>query len=208
MLKKLVGAALYAFVFLITACGEKTNGSGEMMLSPAKTEFLNTDVTGVNYGHDFSLVDHMGKHRTLIDFRGKAVFVFFGYTHCPDVCPTTMAEMAEVMKRLGASADKLQVLFITLDPERDTQEVLAQYVPAFDPRFIGLRGTQKEIDEVANEFKVFHQKVLGKTNDSYTVDHTSGAYVFDPQGRIRLFVRSDQGVEPITHDLEILLGGT
>jgi protein SCO1/2 len=145
--------------------------------------------------------------RKLTDFKGKAVVVFFGFTHCPDVCPTTLAELATVMKELGPLADKVQVLFITVDPERDTPELLAKYVPAFDPRFLGLAGSVAETEQVAKQFKAFYQKVPGKTSGSYTVDHTAGSYIFDPQGRIRLFVRHGQGTEPIVHDLKRLLSG-
>lgn len=187
--------ALCAAVLMLAACGEKTE----------PVTFQNTDVTGLAYGRDFALHDQNGKLRTLADFKGKAVVVFFGFTQCPDVCPTTMMEMANVMKALGPDADRVQVLFITVDPERDTAELLAQYVPAFDKRFLGLRGDLAETDKVAKEFKVFYQKVPGKTPGSYTVDHTAGSYVFDPQGRIRLFIRHGQGVEPIVHDLKILL---
>lgn len=179
----------------LSACGEKS----------APVAFTNTDVTGLAYGKDFSLHDHNGVLRTLADFKGKAVLVFFGFTQCPDVCPTTLLEMANVMKELGPDADKVQVLFVTVDPERDTAELLKQYVPAFDPRFIGLRGDLAETEKTAKEFKVFYQKVPGKTPGSYTIDHTAGSYVFDTQGRIRLFVRHGQGTEPIVHDLKILL---
>lgn len=178
-----------------------------MMLSQAKTPFKNTDLTGLNYGNDFALKDHTGQVRKLTDFKGKAVVVFFGFTHCPDVCPTTLAELATVMKELGPLADKVQVLFITVDPERDTPELLAKYVPAFDPRFLGLVGSVAETEQVAKQFKAFYQKVPGKTAGSYTVDHTAGSYIFDPQGRIRLFVRHGQGTEPIVHDLKLLLSG-
>ena len=167
--------------------------------------FTNTDVTGLGYAQGFTLTDHTGKTRTLADFKGKAVVVFFGYTHCPDVCPTTMAEMASVMQDLGPQADKVQVLFVTLDPERDTPALLAQYVPAFDTRFLGMYGDRAATEKVAKDFKVFYQKVPGKDAGSYTLDHTAGSYVFDPQGRIRLFVRHGQGPEPIVHDLKLLL---
>ena len=180
-------------LFTLSACSDKA------------VPFTNTDVTGLAYGKDFSLHDHHGQLRTLADFKGKAVVVFFGFTQCPDVCPTTMLEMANVMKALGPDADKVQVLFITVDPERDTTTLLSQYVPAFDPRFLGLRGDMVETEKTAKEFKVFYQKVPGKTPGSYTVDHTAGSYVFDTQGRIRLFIRHGQGVEPIVHDLKILL---
>jgi protein SCO1/2 len=172
--------------------------------NPAE-KFVNTDVTGLEYAKDFALTDHNGKPRTLADFKGKAVVMFFGYTQCPDVCPTTMAEMANVMKELGPQADKVQVLFVTVDPARDTPQILSQYVPAFDKRFLGLYGDEAATAKVAKEFKVFYQKVPGKTAGSYTMDHTAGSYVFDPQGHIRLFVRHGQGAEPIVHDLKLLL---
>lgn len=185
-------------------CGKQGDGA-QSMLSPARSAFKNTDVTGLDYARDFALPDHNGKMRSLADFKGKAVVVFFGYTQCPDVCPTTMAEMASVMQQLGPLADKVQVLFITLDPERDTPELLAKYVPAFDPRFLGLVGDKAATEKVAKEFKVFYQKVPGKEPGSYTLDHTAGSYVFDPRGRLRLFVRHGQGAEPIVHDLKLLL---
>jgi protein SCO1/2 len=168
-------------------------------------KFVNTDVTGLDYAKDFALTDHNGKPRTLADFKGKAVVMFFGYTQCPDVCPTTMAEMANVMQQLGPLADRVQVLFVTVDPARDTQTILAQYVPAFDKRFLGLYGDDAATAKVAKEFKVFFQKVPGKTPGSYTMDHTAGSYVFDPKGSIRLFVKHGQGTEPIVHDLKLLL---
>ena len=170
-----------------------------------KVSFQNTDVTGLDYAKGFSLTDHTGKPRTLADFKGKAVVVFFGYTQCPDVCPTTMAEMATVMQKLGPLGDQVQVLFITLDPERDTQELLANYVPAFDKRFIGLRGTPEQTAKTAKEFKVFYSKVPGTDPGSYTIDHTAGSYVFDRDGRLRLFIRHGQGPDPIVHDLRELL---
>jgi protein SCO1 len=201
--------ALALGIMAIAGCGEKPSSgtSGEMILSPVKTSFKNTDLTGLSYGNDFALKDHTGKVRRLADFKGKAVIVFFGFTHCPDVCPTTLAELATVMQELGPLADKVQVLFITVDPERDTPELLAKYVPAFDPRFLGLVGNAAETEQVAKEFKAFYQKVPGKTAGSYTVDHTAGSYIFDPQGRVRLFARHGQGPEPIVHDLKILLSG-
>ena len=183
---------LMCAAFALCGCGEK----------PA---FLNTDLTGLDYARDFALTDHNGKPRTLADFKGRAVLVFFGYTQCPDVCPTTMAEMAAVMQQLGKQSDDLQVVFITLDPERDTPQLLSKYVPAFDPRFLGLYGDAAATAKVAKEFKVFYQKVPGKDPDNYTIDHTAGSYVFDRQGRIRLFVRHGQGPAPIVHDVKLLL---
>jgi protein SCO1/2 len=203
---KLSCIALMLASLLLSACGDKAAGDGnQITLSPLQSQFANTDVTGLAYAKDFALTDHTGKPRTLADFKGKAVVLFFGYTQCPDVCPTTMAEMAAVMKELGPLADKVQVLFVTIDPERDTQALLAQYIPAFDPHFLGLYGDQAATEKTAKEFKVFYQKVPGKTPGSYTMDHTAGSYVFDPQGRIRLFIRHGQGAAPIAHDLKLLL---
>jgi protein SCO1/2 len=167
--------------------------------------FDNTDVTGLDYGKGFALIDHNGKPRTLADFRGKVVLMFFGYTQCPDVCPTTMAEMSAVMKELGPAADKVQVLFVTLDPERDTPALLAQYVPAFDKRFLGLYGNAEQTAAVAKEFKIFYSKVPGSAPGTYTLDHTAGTYVFDRQGKLRLFVRNGQDPRAIVHDIRQLL---
>ena len=166
--------------------------------------FNSVDITGAQYARDFSLTDHTGKHRTMADFKGKVVFVFFGFTQCPDVCPTTMIEMANVLKELGEQAKNVQVLFITIDPERDTQQLLAEYVPAFHPSFIGLRGTAEETAKVGKEFKVFYAK-SGVTADGYSMDHTAGSYVFDPKGQIRLFVRHGKGAAPIAQDIKHLL---
>ncbi|AIY39775.1 Cytochrome oxidase biogenesis protein Sco1/SenC/PrrC [Collimonas arenae] len=193
-------------VLSLAACGDKSAGSSqEMTLSPAKSAFNNTDVTGLGYARDFALTDHTGKPRTLADYKGKVVVVFFGYTQCPDVCPTTMVEMANVLKEMGPLASKVQVLFVTVDPERDTQELLSKYVPAFDPSFVGLYGDAAATEKVAKEFRVFYQKVPGKTPGSYSMDHTAGSYVFDPEGHIRLFIRHGQGPEPVAHDLKLLL---
>ena len=170
-----------------------------------KTVFANTDVTGLDYGKDFSLTDHNGKPRTIADFRGKLVFVFFGYTHCPDICPTTLSDMAGVMKSLGPDADKLQVLFITLDPERDKPEVMAGYVPAFHPGFLGLYGDRAATEKVARDFKIFQQRVSGSDGKSYTIDHTAASYVFDTRGHLRLFVRHGQNGAPLLNDLKLLL---
>ena len=167
--------------------------------------FQNTDVTGLQYAQDFALVDHTGKPRTLADFKGKVVVMFFGYTQCPDVCPTTMAELAGVMKELGPRSDEVQVLFVTLDPERDTRALMAQYVPAFDQRFLGLSGDAAATAKVAKEFKVFYAKVPGKEPGRYSIDHTAGSYVFDKNGKVRLFLRHGQGAAPIVHDLKALL---
>ena len=172
---------------------------------PDAPRFNNVDITGASYAREFRLTDANGKPRSLADFRGRVVVVFFGYTQCPDVCPTTLSDMAEVKKRLGADGDKLQVIFVTLDPDRDTRQVLAQYVPAFDPTFIALSGTRDETAAVAKDFKVFYQKVPGKTETSYTLDHTAGSYVFDREGKVRLFLRHAGAVDPIVEDLRKLL---
>jgi len=195
-MKRLITAGMLALALLSAGCDK---------LASKPAAFQNTDLTGLDYAKGFSLTDHNGKARTLADFRGKVVVLFFGYTQCPDVCPTTMAEMAAVMKELGPAADDVQVLFVTLDPERDTQELLASYVPAFDKRFLGLRGTPEQTAKTAKEFKVFVAKVEGREEGSYTVDHTAGSYVFDKEGRVRLFLRHGNGPAPIVHDLRQLL---
>ena len=186
-------------VLALTAC--------EKPQSP-KVPFANTDITGLDYAKGFTLTDHNGKPRTLADFKGKVVVVFFGYNQCPDVCPTTLSELAGIKKALGSEAERLQVIFITLDPQRDTPELMAGYVPAFDSSFLGLWGEQAVIDKVAKDFKVFAQKVPSKDSKSYTIDHTAGSYVFDDQGHIRLFVRHGQGVDGLQKDLQRLLAGS
>ena len=175
--------------------------------APEAISFTATDVTGADWGRDFHLHDATGKPRQLSDFKGQAVVLFFGYTQCPDVCPTTMAKMREVMKALGDDAKRVQVLFVTLDPERDTPELLAQYVPAFDARFLGLYGTSEVTAATAKDFKIFYQKQSGSKPGLYTIDHTAGLYVFDPQGRLRLFVRDGAEVANVTADLKVLLAG-
>jgi protein SCO1/2 len=179
------------WAFTLTACSPPT--------------FKAVDITGAAYAQNFSLNAAGGGRRTLADFRGKVVVVFFGFTQCPDVCPTTLSDLAEVRKRLGADGERLQVVFITIDPERDTAALLSEYVPGFDPSFIGLYGTAEETAMTAKEFKVFYQKVPGKTATSYTMDHTAGAYVFDKDGRVRLFIRHGASVDEITADLRQLL---
>ena len=191
---------------LVAACALTVSlAACDKLADKQKASFQNTDVTGLDYAKGFALTDHTGRSRTLADFKGKAVVVFFGYTQCPDVCPTTMAEMATVMQKLGALADQVQVLFITLDPERDTQELLASYVPAFDKRFIGLRGTPEQTAKVAKDFKVFYEKVPGQAPGSYTINHTAGSFVFDREGRPRLFIRHAGGADPLVHDIRQLL---
>ena len=171
-----------------------------------KPQFRNTDVTGADYARDFALTDHNGRQVTLADYRGRVVTVFFGFTQCPDVCPTALAEMRAVVEKLGADGPKLQVLFITIDPQRDTQALLSQYVPAFNPTFVGLYGDADTTARVAKDFKVFYQKVAGKTPGSYSMDHTAGTYVFDPQGKLRLFVRPPPSGESASTTADRLVG--
>jgi len=173
--------------------------------APSPPAFKNTDLTGADCCRDFRLTDHKGQVRTLADFRGKVVIMFFGYTQCPDVCPTTMMEMTAVLQQLGADAARVQMLFVTVDPERDTRELLANYVPAFNPSFIGLYGDLETTARTAKEFRVFYQKQPGSTPTSYTVDHTAGSYVFDPQGKVRLFARYGDGGANLAADLRLLL---
>ncbi len=176
-----------------------------LLAACSKPAFQNVDITGANYARELSLTDHAGARRTLADYRGKIVVIFFGFTQCPDVCPTTLQEMVEVRRQLGGDAGAVQVLFVTIDPERDTPAVLAQYVSGFDPSFVGLTGSAEEIAKTAKEFKVFYQKVAGKTETSYTMDHTAGSYVIDKTGQVRLFLRHGQGAAPIVADLRQLL---
>jgi protein SCO1 len=185
--------AILSLALTLVACG------------PATPKFQGSDVTGAAFGRDFHLVDHNGKPRSLADFRGKAVVVFFGYTQCPDFCPTTLAELAAAMQKLGPDASRVQVLFVTVDPERDTRDVLAHYVPAFDPSFLGLSGDDKATAEVAKEFKIIYQKQPGKTPGSYTLDHSAGTYIFDPQGRLRVYENYGPGPDVYAHALREVL---
>ena len=172
---------------------------------PSGPVFRSIDVTGADYGRGFKLTDHNGQPRTLADYRGKLVTLFFGFTHCPDVCPTSLSTMKQALTLLGPDAEKVQVLFITVDPERDTAELLANYVPKFDPSFIGLRGDPAATAETAKEYKIFYQKVAGATEGQYTMDHSAGTYVHDAQGRLRLFIRHGETAENIVQDLKALL---
>lgn len=172
--------------------------------APAE-KFLATDITGVDYGKDFQLTDQNGVVRTLADFRGKLVVLFFGYTHCPDVCPTTLSDLATALKLMGNDAQKVQVLFVTVDPERDTPALLKQYVPAFNPSFLGLYGTPDTTAKTVKEFRIFFQKQPKDEKGRYAVDHTAGTYVLDQNGRLRLFMGYGQDAKAIAHDLKLLL---
>ncbi|MET0267995.1 MAG: SCO family protein [Duganella sp.] len=194
-MKKLFALAVLAVSMFLAGCGDK---------KPAQT-FNSVDITGAAFAKDFTLTDHLGQQRSLADFRGKVVFMFFGFTQCPDVCPTTMAKLAGVMKELGPKAEQVQVLFVTVDPERDTRELLAQYAPTFDARFIGLSGTPEQTAAVAKEFKIFYSKVEGTTPGNYSIDHTAASYIFDKAGKVRLMVPHAKTQAEIAHDIAMLL---
>ncbi len=174
--------------------------------SPKAASFKSTDMTGVTFAKDLRLKDHMGNVRTMADFKGKIVVIFFGYTQCPDVCPTSMATMSEVKRLLGYKAEQLQVLFITVDPERDTRDLLQAYMQSFDPTFLALRPEPNELEALATDFKIFFKKVEGKTSTSYTMDHSAGKYIFDTDGRVRLFSQYGAEAAVIAADIKVLLG--
>ena len=185
-------ACLIALGLLLTGCDKP----------PA---FKSTDISGVDWGKNFALTDHTGKARTLADYRGKVVILFFGYTQCPDVCPTTLMTMNETLKLLGDDAARVQVLFASLDPARDTQELLAQYVPQFNLSFVGLRGDEATTEAMAKEFRAFYTKVPGATPATYTIDHSTGSYAFDPQGRLRLLLKHGDAPVNLAGDIKQLL---
>ena len=190
---RVVIAAICAFFLALVGCENKP-------------VFNALDITGIQgYGDDFRLTDHNGRQRTMADFRGKVVVIFFGYTQCPDVCPTTLSELRQVMQLLGKDADRLQVLFVTVDPARDTQQLLSRYVPSFNPTFLGLYGDSAATEKVAKDFKIIYRQSPGKTVESYTVDHTAASLVFDPQGQLRLFINYGLGADKITPDIKKLL---
>lgn len=177
----------------LTGCGDR------------KPQFKAIDLTGADYARDLRLPDADGRMRSLQDFRGKVVVLFFGYTQCPDVCPTTLAEITEAKRLLGPDGARVQGVFVTLDPERDTPQVLKAYLANFDPSLVALRGTPDQIAAVAKDFKIFYRKVEGKTPGSYTLDHSAASYVYDPQGRLRLYTRYGSGAEALAADLKLLL---
>ena len=180
-------------VAVLTACSEQ------------KPSFASVDITGANYAKDFELTDHNGQVRRLPDFKGKVVVMFFGFTQCPDVCPTSMAELAEIKQMLGKDGDRLQGLFVTVDPERDTPEVLKGYMANFDPSFIALTTTPEKLPILAKDYKVYYKKVPGKTPTSYTMDHSAGSYIYDPKGNLRLFTRYGSGAKVLASDIAQLL---
>jgi protein SCO1/2 len=193
--RQLLLATLGAAGLLLTGCSEEI----------PKQTFAAIDITGADYATGFSLTDHNGQPRTLADFKGKVVVVFFGFTQCPDVCPTSMSELAEVKRLLGPDGDRLQGLFISVDPERDTPEIMKQYMSSFDPTFLALYAAPDALAELAKSYKVYYKKVDGRTPTSYTMDHSAGSYVYDPQGRIRLYHRYGTGAAALAGDIKKLL---
>ena len=190
----------------IAACAVAAGAAGLFAAcSERKPEFAAIDVTGANYAKDFELTDHNGRVRHLTDFSGKVVVMFFGYTQCPDVCPTSMAELAEVKKALGKDGDRLQGLFVSIDPQRDTPEVLKGYMGNFDPSFLALYTTPEKLVDLAKDYKVYYKRVEGKTPTSYTMDHSAGSYVYDTKGQLRLFTRYGSGAKALTADIQLLL---
>ena len=182
--------------------------AGLMACSQDKPQFKAIDVTGADYAKGFTLADHNGQTRSLSDFKGKVVVLFFGYTQCPDVCPTSMTELAEVKRLLGADGDKLQGVFVTVDPARDTAELLKAYMGNFDPSFVAFIPTPEQLAVVAKDYKIYYKKVEGKTPTSYTVDHSAGSYVYDTQGNLRLYSRYGSGAQALTQDIQTLLKTT
>lgn len=190
----------------IATCAYLTGATGLIgACTQGGAQFTAIDITGADYAHDFALIDHNRQARTLKDFQGKIVMMFFGYTQCPDVCPTSMAEMAEIKKLLGKDGERLQALFVTVDPERDTPEMLKAYMEAFDPTFLALVPTPAQLPALVKDYKVYFKKVDGPTPTSYTMDHTAGSYVYDTKGKLRLFTRYGTKPELTAADLKILL---
>ena len=181
--------------------------SGLLACSPDKPAFKGVDISGADYAKDFSLSDQNGQVRSIKDFAGKVVVVFFGYTQCPDVCPTTLQELLEVKRLLGADGDKLQAVFITVDPERDTPVMLKTYMANFDPSFVALHPTPEQLQPLLKDFKIYAKKVEGKTATSYTMDHSAQSYTYDTQGRLRLYNRYGSGPQALADDAKLLLQG-
>lgn len=193
-LKKIAIYAIWTWsASLLVACQPNTPG------------FTAIDITGADYAKDFALTDHNGQPRTLKDFQGKVVMMFFGYTQCPDVCPTSMVEIAEIKKLLGKDGERIQGLFVTVDPERDKPEMLKEYMVNFDPTFLALYGTPEKTAALAKDYKVYFKKVEGPTPTSYTMDHTAGSYVYDANGKLRLFTRYGTKPELTAADIQQLL---
>jgi protein SCO1/2 len=198
MKKLLIHTLSLALLLVLSAC----DGSSS---STKNAPLVATDITGAEFAKPFNLTDHNGKKRTMSDFAGKVVVLFFGYTHCPDVCPTTMNDLKNTMKLLGDDSNNVQVLFVTLDPQRDTQEVLAKFVPSFDERFIGLWGSLQETAEAMGNYKIFFAKVPGDSENNYTIDHSSGIYVFDKKGNVRYYIGYGEKPADMASDIKKLL---
>ncbi len=195
-MSKLILFGLLAFLVACNPNGGKISD---------QSGFVGQDIAGADFAKPLALTDHNGKARTMNDFKGKVVMLFFGYTHCPDVCPTTLSDLKQTMKLLGDKANEVQVLFITVDPERDTQEILAQFVPYFDARFIGLRGNAQETKDTLDNFKVYQAKVDEKADGSYLIDHSAGMYVYDKNGKIKLYMQYGQKPAEMASDIKKLL---
>jgi protein SCO1/2 len=191
-----LAAAAAALALALSAC---------QPANPPPPSFLATDITGAAFARDFALTDHDGHARTLADFRGQVVAVFFGYTHCPDVCPTTLADFAAALELLGDQAERVQVIFVTVDPERDTPELLRQFVPAFNPKFLGMYTDAESLKKLAQEYKVVYEKSSVRAPDDYLIDHSAGTYVYDTQGRLRLLMPYGSDAASIAQDLRTLL---
>lgn len=187
------GLAMVSAAVLLSACSKQT------------PQFRAVDITGADYARDLPLTDQHGRVRSMAEFKGKVVVVFFGFTQCPDVCPTTLQELVEVKKLLGKDGDKVQGVFVTVDPERDTPEVLKAYMANFDPSFVALRGSPEQLATVAKDFKIYYKRVEGKTPTSYTMDHSAASYVFDTQGWVRLYTRYGSGAQALSEDIRLLL---
>lgn len=194
--------SLVLLTFGLLACNPATEKNPEV--TPAVKTFA-TDISGADFAQTLSLTDHQGKSTKLSDFKGKVVLLFFGYTHCPDVCPTTMNDVNLALKKMGEKANQVQVLFVTLDPARDTQQVLAKFVPSFNKSFIGLRGDEQQTAETAKNFKIFYSKQAETGQNDYSIDHSAGLYAFDKLGKIKLYINYGQKPDEIAHDLSVLL---
>ncbi|MDO4723212.1 MAG: SCO family protein [Comamonadaceae bacterium] len=201
------GRALRSRLLAAALAGAALLGLAGCTGSEPAAKFHTLDISGVDYAKGFSMPDAHGQQRSLADFAGKVVFVYFGFAQCPDICPTTMLEMAEVKKLLGEDGDKLQIVFVTVDPERDTPEVMRAYMESFDPQAVALVGSAEQVAAMARDFKVFYEKKPGGTPDTYTIDHSASGYMYDPQGRLRLYVRYGTPVDQIAADARLLLQG-
>lgn len=198
---------MIAVLAALTLAAGALAGYATLRSPSGQTTFAAVDVTDAPWGKDFQLTDHAGKRRTLADFRGKVVMLTFGFTHCPDMCPTTLATLAEATRRLGDDAGQVQGLFVTVDPKRDTPPVLAKYVPAFHPAFLGLYGDEAAIERTAKEFKIFYRAQPPNEQGAYSVDHSGQVYVIDKAGRLRLYIKShDATPDKVAHDLRLLIG--